>query len=384
MKKRHQSIGIVAFPICEVGEAADDTKAGNIPFSNLVDILHRLCDNLYVITGNKERVLFKKDVEMHVFEVQHKGGAGIFSRVINYTFTQLKLSLELARLSKKVNLWIFFIGAEGLVLPMLTARLWRRRTVLVLSGFPAKVAKEEKATLFRMTDLLLKINLALSNRIIAYSERIVAEHNLEKYRNKISIAQEHFLDFNKFKIQRPLSQRDNLVAYIGRLSEGKGILNFIEALSRILDKRSGISFLIGGDGALRGRVEEHLDKASLSSQVKFVGWIPHDELPGYLNEMKLLVLPSYTEALPNIILEAMACGTPVLATPVGAIPDVIKDGETGFIMENNSPDCIARNIIRALSHPNLEEITDNARALVTKEYTFEAAVKGMRNILTND
>ena len=101
----------------------------------------------------------------------------------------------------------------------------------------------------------------------------------------------------------------------------------------------------------------------------------------YLNELKLLVLPSYTEGLPNIMLEAMACGTPVLATPVGAIPDVIKDGETGFIMENNSPERIAENVIRALNDSNLDIIVKNARELVEKDFTYEAAVERYRKIL---
>ena len=97
--------------------------------------------------------------------------------------------------------------------------------------------------------------------------------------------------------------------------------------------------------------------------------------------MKQVVLPSYTEGLPNIMLEAMACGTPVLATPVGAIPNVIKDGETGFIMKDNSPECIAENVIRALNHPNLERIAGNARALVEREFTYERAVERWREVL---
>ena len=120
---------------------------------------------------------------------------------------------------------------------------------------------------------------------------------------------------------------------------------------------------------------------NLNNKVELTRWIPHDELPDYLNELKLLILPSYTEGLPNIMLEAMACGTPVLATPVGAIPDVIKDEKTGFIMEDNSPECIAENVIRALNGPNLNEIVKNARVLVERDFTYEAAVERYRKIL---
>ena len=71
----------------------------------------------------------------------------------------------------------------------------------------------------------------------------------------------------------------------------------------------------------------------------------------------------------------MACGTPVLATPVGGIPDLIKDGKTGFVLEDNSPECIARNVIKALEHPNLEEIVKNARKLIEKEYSYDVMVR---------
>jgi glycosyltransferase involved in cell wall biosynthesis len=149
----------------------------------------------------------------------------------------------------------------------------------------------------------------------------------------------------------------------------------------LLTSRAEINFLIGGDGPLQNWLEEYMSRANLNTRIKLVGWIPHDELPDHLNQTKLLVLPSYTEALPNIILEAMACGTPVLSTAVGAIPDIIRNGETGFIMQDNSPDCIARDIVRALEHPGLEQITDRARTLVKSEFTYEAAVERYRKIL---
>ena len=79
----------------------------------------------------------------------------------------------------------------------------------------------------------------------------------------------------------------------------------------------------------------------------------------------------------------MGCGTPVLATSVGGVPDLIKDGKTGFIMENNSPECIVKNVRRALEHPNLDKIVKNARALVEREFTYEAAVETYGKILEN-
>ena len=82
-----------------------------------------------------------------------------------------------------------------------------------------------------------------------------------------------------------------------------------------------------------------------------------------------------------MMLEAMACGTIVLASDVGAIPDVIKDGETGFILKNNSPDCIAEGVMRVLEYPNPEEIVRNARWLVEREFVFDRAVEKYRNAL---
>ncbi|MFC1918893.1 glycosyltransferase family 4 protein [Chloroflexota bacterium] len=381
MIEKHQDIGIITFPICETGNAPDDTRAGNVPFSNLVDILYHFSDNLYVITGNKERVIFRKEDSMHIVEVKHNSRTGFISRVINYVLTQLKLSIQLAKLSGRVNLWIFFIGAESLILPMLTVKLLRRQAILAITGFPAQVIEEEKTLLFKIINLLAGLNLMLANRIITYSQTIVIERNLEKYQNKITFAHEHFLDFDTFSPQKPLSQRDSLIAYIGRLEEGKGITNFLEALAILSEKKREASFLIGGEGPLRDKVEEYSSRPGTGQRVEFAGWILHDELPKYLNEVKLLVLPSYTEALPNIILEAMACGTPVLTTVVGAIPDIVKDGETGFIMKDNSSNCIAENIIRALEHPDLEQIADNAHALVEQEYTYEAAIKKFEPVL---
>ena len=252
-------------------------------------------------------------------------------------------------------------------------------------GSDYKSSKAQNRFLSLAIKIMTEIYLALSDKIIAYSSNIIKDEKLQRYLYKILVAHRHFIDFDKFKMRQQLNDRDNLVGYIGRLSEEKGTLNFVKAIPDTLRGKNDANFLIVGDGHLDGHlrysIEEYLSEHNLNGKVKLTGWILHDNLPNYLHELKLVVLPSYTEGLPNIMLEAMACGTPVLATPVGAMPDFIKDGETGFIMENNSPECIANNVLRALSHPGLQQIANNGRALVEKEFTYEKAVEGYREIL---
>ena len=376
MKKVQQNIGIITQPI---------GKAGFGPLSNLVKIVSSFSDSTYVITGKEGMNIRKKEYpRVHIVGVPYKYWSNICIRTINHIFMQLRISYRLIRLAKSVDIWIFFLDSQALLLPVVTAKLMRKKIIFALAASLTKSAKVTKDTFANVLVHSEAINYKLSTRIILYSPNLIKEWNLEKYRNKIYIAHEHFLDFDKMTIKKKIDERENLVSYVGRLSEEKGVLNFVNAIPEIIKERDDLEFLIGGDGPLRDEIERYWEENNLNNtKVKFVGWIPRDELPDYLNELKLIVLPSYTEGLPNIMLEAMACGTPVLATPVGAIPDVIKDGETGFILENNSPECIAKNVIRVLNYQNLNEIVKNERELIEAKYNYDATVERYRKILEN-
>jgi len=252
--------------------------------------------------------------------------------------------------------------------------------ILILPG-SSSTLKFANDPFYHVAKIFESINLSLFNAIILYSLSLINEWDLEKYEDKILIARRHFLDFKKFSVIKSFNQRNNCVGYIGRLSGEKGIFNLIEAIPEILGKFNDIEFLIIGDGDLKEKINSYLYKHNLSSNVRLLGWVPHDELPSFLNKLKLVILPSYTEGLPNIMLEAMACGTPVLATSVGAIPDVITDDKTGFIMENNSPECIAENVIRALNSPDMEQIAEAGKRFVEKNFTFESVVERWKELL---
>lgn len=162
------------------------------------------------------------------------------------------------------------------------------------------------------------------------------------------------------------------------LDKRKGVDKFLPASQDIIEGNSGIELRIGGTGPLQELTVQYANK---TDGIEYLGFIDQSDMLEFYNGLQLLVLPTNSEGLPNVALEAMACGTPVLATPVGGLPDIIEDGETGFLMEDNDPETIRENVKRALSHPNREQISANARELIEEEYRFESAVKRYERIL---
>jgi glycosyltransferase involved in cell wall biosynthesis len=301
---------------------------------------------------------------------------------------QVKISINLIRIYSKIDVVFLFLNTP--IFPVLVASLLNKRVIIITTGSGSSIAERRLAIykydiiakfVSNISKVLEKINYTLSDCIVVYSKSIISQLGLEKHRNKILIAPRHFLDFDKFRIKKKFNERANLVGYIGRLSEEKGVMNFVSTIPLILKEWREIKFLIGGDGLLLNKIKEELKKSGSYDKVTITGAIPHGEIPDYLNKLKLLVLPSYTEGLPNIMLEAMACGTPVLATPVGGVPDVIEDEETGFILEDNTPETISDRITKALNNTKLIDIAKNAEEIIKEEYTYEKAVERYRGII---
>jgi len=285
----------------------------------------------------------------------------------------------------KADVVIFSFGADLLLFPILLSRLAGKKVIIRSDDRPSFLVKRYSKQLNRAKVILFpiveKITYALASKIVLEYKYMTGLYNLDEYSNKVGLGGQ-YIDISLFKKTKELAARSYEVGYIGRFSEEKGALEFVKALPSILANRQSTAIVIG-DGAQKGEIEKLLARNNIQGTVDLLGWVEHKEIPNYLNDIRILVIPSHHGGFANIVLEAMACGTVVLATPVGGTPEVIRDGETGFIMRDNSPECIARNVMRALNHPDLEQIATNAHALIKEEYTYEAAVERYRNILTS-
>jgi glycosyltransferase involved in cell wall biosynthesis len=372
MEQKHQKICLVTL---------FNHEAFFIPLSHIRKIILEISpQSKSIITVSSEledKIVF--DVEKDAVII-YKSQINPLLNVINYFILNLKISWSIFLISKDVDSFLFFMET-GFPLPMTIAKLRNKRIIWLLPSSFRKMIEHHHYFPNMILIPLQSLSYNIADSIVLYSQNLIKEWKLQNYSNKIFIARHHFINIDTFTATLPLFNRPILVGYIGRLSEEKGVQNFVRALPAMLNKRKDISVFIGGDGPLKDEIEAFLQAEKLTNCVNLIGWITHDDLPDHLNKLRLLVIPSFSEGLPNIILEAITCGTPVLATSVGAIPEIIKDAETGFIMENNSPGCISENIIRALENPNLEKIAMNAKKMVKKEFTFDCRVKQWERIL---
>lgn len=360
-------------------------KAAKTPLSNMIRILSKLGYKPYLITGGDVLKELVGEEKIHLLNVTNGAPSNPIRRIIRHLCMQIKTSASVMKILANCATYIIFLG-EPLILPMIILKIARKKTVLMFAMTPSKkhFISSNRNVSAKLWLLFSKINAYLSDYLIVYSYRILREAGLTRLKHKTILAHEHIVDFTRFCIKKEYSKRDCIVGYIGRLSNVKGILNFLEAIS-VLSKmkdRKNMKFLIGGDGELRCYVENFIEHNLLDVDIIFIGWIQHQILPNVLNRLKIIVVPSYSEALPNIILEAMACGTPVLATAVGAVPDIIKEGKTGFLLRSNDPKHIALRLLEILSRPDLlDRVSRNAYIWVRKNFNKHKTIEIWKRIL---
>lgn len=376
------------YKICILTQPMPNAEGTTVHITNFIKIIDPISDKITLLTGNFPKdVSLNTNVDIRSLKYYSKNKT-FLSKIIVYVLFQLQMSYELAKVQKDMDFNIFHIGGMSLLLPMLLSKIFNKKVVLIVTGSGSKTAKQiYNKNLFscggfifsNIIELLEKTNYYLSDRIVILSNCLVDEFGLSKYRHKIEFNHAIFIDTYNFKMKINVDERKNTVGYIGRISAEKGIRNFAQSIPLVSAKYNA-DFLIGGDGPLINEIKDELKN---NNKVVFTGWIHHNVLPDYLNKLKILVIPSFTELFAAVAMEAMACGTPVLVNSVGAAPDIIKDGENGFLMENNSPECIAKNIERVLCNPNLEIISEKARKLVEMNYSYEAITENYKSILEN-
>ncbi len=150
----------------------------------------------------------------------------------------------------------------------------------------------------------------------------------------------------------PVPDNSRIVS-VGRLSPEKGLLVLIDAISRLVATGDAVQLQIVGDGPERDALEKRVAALGVGSHVEFLGWATAPEVRDHIRGARALVMTSFAEGLPLVIMEALALGRPVVTTRVGAIPELVESGKCGWVVAPGSVDEVAaalRCVLRAPVH----------------------------------
>lgn len=162
---------------------------------------------------------------------------------------------------------------------------------------------------------------------------------------------------NPIDVQRyPFSGaiRKEQVLFLGALLKGKGVYDILRAVPLLTATHPLLTFVLCGDHEV-DKVRQTVHRQHLDRLVEIRSWVGYEEKLALLQKSAVLILPSYSEGFPMVVLEAMATGVPVIATPVGGLPALLQDGEHLLFTEPGNPAMLARQIDRVLSDPALQE-----------------------------
>jgi len=140
--------------------------------------------------------------------------------------------------------------------------------------------------------------------------------------------------------------------YIGSLREAKGVFLLLEAFETIRERGLDLHLTVIGDGPARGEFDKRCREIDLEEHVTLTGSLSHDETLRRLVDSDVLVLPSESEGVPRVVLEGQDVGTPVVATAVGGIPDVIDHEENGMLVEQTA-ESVTENVLRLVRDDEL-------------------------------
>ncbi|OMH25946.1 group 1 family glycosyl transferase [Motiliproteus sp. MSK22-1] len=157
------------------------------------------------------------------------------------------------------------------------------------------------------------------------------------------------VDHDKFGLEVNSSEEDPpYILFVGNLKKEKGVVELLEGFAGIAEQYPALRLVYAGEGVMASELLQGAKEKSLGDRVELLGTVDHSQLPALMAKAKAVALPSYNEGVPNVVLEAMACGIPVLATKVGGIPEVMVEGVTGVLVRERDAVEVERGLSELL------------------------------------
>lgn len=228
----------------------------------------------------------------------------------------------------------------------------------------------------------------LCDRLIAVTERDIGKGlaagigNRHKYITiRSGIAFEKFKSFNNEKVCNMRAELGNkkIIGTIGRISEQKNLLDFVNIAEKLINKRKDLKFVILGDGPLRAQLQEFIDRKGLKNDIELLG--VRSDINDLYYVLDILLMTSLWEGLPRVIPEAMFCGVPIVANSVDGVSEIIADGINGFTTLPHDLEDACGKIERLIDDAELREsVVKSAYNTAYPEYDAQLMVRKIEKL----
>lgn len=181
--------------------------------------------------------------------------------------------------------------------------------------------------------------------------------------------------------EKPLEPREFALLCVGRLTPAKGQHLLLEVIAALRDGGEQVRLHLAGDGPDRASLERHAQALGIHHSVEFHGAINHDQVRTLYAHCDAFVLPSFAEGIPVVLMEAMAAGLPCVSTRIAGIPELIVDGESGFLASPSSLDELTGRLRQLLHDPQLRKrLAANGRRRVCEDYDLNRNIDGLAQL----
>lgn len=359
----------------------------------LLRLFERIDDDRFepiLLTNNRER-LYKEaeDIGIETYVVPFRGClAGRNGKILDYPL-HWKFSVGLRLLQFNAEAWSILRRADI---------LWGLNIRAVLTIAPFQLISdtpiiwniglgfESEGTIRYLNEAALRISDHVFIESETQAKRLFTPKQYERHEERFTVFHKG-IDVEKFDPKRhEAAERINgikikrpNVGTAALLNPRKGHEYFIRAATQVLEEHPKTTIYIAGevpqeeDASYQRKLERLCTELGIEDQIEFLGWV--ESMPPYLASLDVFVMPSLSEGIPGAVREALSMETPTIATDVGGTSDVVRDGETGVLVEPEDPDALADGINRLLTDNEFaESIARAGRSLMVDEFSVQGYI----------
>lgn len=304
-----------------------------------------------------------------------------YLRMVSYFLSAVFRTIRVIVRNKLDVIYAHWVVPSGFI-ALLAKKVTHRPLIVQVHGSDLRGSWAKHPVMRSLTNMTLKRIDGLvtdSKDLMQRAERMGIKINLKK-------VVPTGVDLKSLEHGLPVKKRKNdipTILFAGALRRVKGLTFLLDAIPLIKKEIPAFKLIIAGDGPLRDQLENNVKTLHISEYVDFLGQIPNDQLLNVMKSSDVCILPSLSEGTPTVLFEALACKTPLIATRVGGISEVITHKDTGILIEPRNARAIADAVINLLQdNDTRQKLAEQGYSLIKSQYTIDKTASTLIEFFT--